>query len=120
MNFDRSRDLEKIYAISKSNGVNEEPATDALMDHGEFDFFLFFRMTLFVFLTIYTALMLLSGIRRLIALLGGEEPQKDLLRLYVSYHLLTIQLAPIRGELIQIACWLAVLLLVWRLHALIA
>ena len=90
------------------------------MSGDEFDLFTFFRMTLFVFLGIYTTLMLLSTIRRAIVLFSGDDPRKELLRLYVSYHFLTIGVAPLRNELIQIAFWLAVLLLVWRLHALIA
>jgi hypothetical protein len=90
------------------------------MVHGEFDLFIFFRMTLFVFVGIYSILMLLSTIRRLIALLAGDDPRKNMLRLYVSYNLLTIRIAPLRGELIQIAFWSAGLLLVWWLHTLIA
>lgn len=90
------------------------------MNGDEFDLFTFFRTTLFVFLTIYAALTLLSASRRTIHLLGGADPRKDLLRLYVSYHLVTIRLAPLRAELIQISLWLVLLLLISRFHALIA
>lgn len=87
------------------------------MNGGEFDLFIFFRMMLFVFLTIYTVLMLLGWVRRLIELFSGDDPRKEMLRLYVSYQLLAIRIAPVRGELIQIVFWLAVLALIWRLHA---
>ena len=85
----------------------------------EFDLFIFFRTTLVIFLTTYAALMLGSVVGRLVSLFGGEDPQKQSLRLYVSYQLLTIRLTPVRGELLQIALWLALLVGIWRLHALI-
>jgi hypothetical protein len=65
----------------------------------EFDLFILFRMTLVVFLTVYSALTLSSGIWRLVTLFSGSDPQKQMLRLYASHQLLTIRLAPVRGEL---------------------
>lgn len=85
----------------------------------EFDLFIFFRAILVVFLTTYTLLMLGGLVRRLIAILSGTDPQKEMLRIYVSYQLLTLRLTPLRGELLQIALWLLLLVGIWRLHALI-
>jgi hypothetical protein len=85
----------------------------------ELDLFAFFRSTLVVFLTIYSLLLLSSGIWRLVGLFRGSDQSKQMLRLYVSYQMLTIRLAPLRGELIQIAFWLALLALLSWLHTLI-
>jgi hypothetical protein len=85
----------------------------------EFDPFIFFRELLVTFLTIYTLLVLTSTIWRLKRLFAGEQPDKQILRLYVSYQMLTIRLAPLRGELLQIGFWLVILLCVWWLHTLI-
>ena len=85
----------------------------------EFDLFIFFRTTLVIFLTTYAALMLGSIVHRLVSLFGGEDPKKQTLRLYVSYQLLAIRLTPVRGELLQIALWLTLLVCIWRLHSLI-
>jgi len=86
---------------------------------GEFSLFEFYRTALFVFLTIYYVLALLSGLARVIRLLSGDDPSKQMFRLYVSYSLLTIRLAPLRGELVQIGGWLAGLIVLWWLHTLI-
>ena len=85
----------------------------------EFDLFIFFRATLFVFLAVYSVLLLGTSVWRLTALFSGSDPTKRMLRLYVSYQLLTIRLKPLRGELAQIAFWLAALACLWWLHTLI-
>ena len=85
----------------------------------EFDLFTFFRTTLFIFLGLYSALLLVSTVWRLRALLSGSDSGKQMLRLYVSYQLLTIRLRPLRGELVQIAFWLTMLGVLWWLHTLI-
>ena len=85
----------------------------------DFDPFILFRALLFVFLTIYTVLMLASTGWRIYDLFTGDDPGKQMLRLYVSYHLLTIRLRPVRDELFQIAGWLLLLLGVWWMHTLI-
>jgi hypothetical protein len=84
-----------------------------------FDLFIFFRTTLLIFATTYSVLMLSSGIWRVVRLFGGENPRKQMLRLYVSYQLVTIRLRPVRGELLQLALLLVMLVCIWRLHALI-
>jgi hypothetical protein len=85
----------------------------------ELDLFIFFRTMLFVFLTVYALLLLISSLWRLWALFAGSDREKQMLRLYISYQLLTIRLKPLRGELVQIAAWLAVLAGLWWLHTLI-
>ena len=75
----------------------------------EFDLFLFFRSTLVVFFTIYSVLLLSSGIWRLAVMFRGSDQTRQMLRLYVSYQLLTIRPKPARGELVQIAFWLLIL-----------
>ncbi|MFQ5807907.1 MAG: hypothetical protein ACE5I3_15790 [Phycisphaerae bacterium] len=85
----------------------------------KFDLFIFFRTTLLVFLTIYSLLLLSSGIWRLGALFAGSDSTRQMLRLYVSYQLLTIRLKPVRSELSQIVFWLLMLACLWWLHTLI-
>jgi len=84
-----------------------------------FDLFIFFRTALFLFLAVYSLLLLGSSIWRLRVLFAGSDPAKRMLRLYVSYQLLTIRLKPLRGELGQIALWSALLACLWWLHTLI-
>ena len=85
----------------------------------EFDLFIFFRTALVIFATVYSVLMFSSGIWRLVDVFGGGDPKKQMLRLYMSYQLLTIRLSPVRGELIQITLWLILLVCIWRAHSLI-
>ena len=86
---------------------------------GDFDVFIFFRTMLVTFLTIYALLTLSSTLWRLKGLFAGEHTDKQMLRLYVSYQMLTIRLEPLRSELLQIGLWLLILLYVWWLHTLI-
>ena len=85
----------------------------------ELDLFTFFRTMLFVFLAVYSVLLLSTSIWRLRGLFSGSDPTKQMLRLYVSYQLVTIRLKPLRGELTQIAFWLVMLSCLWWLHTLI-
>jgi len=85
----------------------------------EFDLFIFFRTMLVTFLTIYALLVLSSTLWRLTRLFSGEQPDKQILRLYMSYQMLTIRLEPVHGELLQIGFWLLILLCLWWLHTLI-
>ncbi len=84
-----------------------------------FDLFAFYRMTLFVFLGTYTVLLTVTSIRRLLAALAGDLEHKQFMRTYLAYLLLTARLEPLRGELAQIAFWLTLLLILWRLHPLV-
>lgn len=85
----------------------------------DIDLFILFRTLLFVFLTIYAVLTLASTIARVWALFAGADSARQVLRLYVSYQLLTIQLKPVRGELAQMAFWAMMLGVLWWLHTLI-
>lgn len=85
----------------------------------EFDLFIFFRTTLVIFLTTYALLVLGSTVWRLKRLFAGDDPSRQMLRLYVSYQMLTIRLAPLRAELVQIGFWSLVLVCVWWLHRLV-
>jgi hypothetical protein len=82
----------------------------------EVDLFILFRTALFVFLTTYAVLVLISLAWRLRELLGGADQRRQTMRLYVSYQLATIRVKPLRGELVQIGFWLAALGILWWLH----
>jgi hypothetical protein len=82
----------------------------------ELDLFILFRTLLFIFLTIYSILLMVSGLWQVRALLRGDDPTHDMLRVYVSYQLLTIRIKPLRGELARIAFWVAMLGVLWWLH----
>ena len=85
----------------------------------DFDLFIFFRTTLVVFLTTYSLLVLGSTVWRLKRLFAGDDASRQMLRLYVSYQMLTVRLTPLRAELAQIGFWLLALVFVWWLHRLI-
>lgn len=80
------------------------------------DPFAVFRNTLFVALAIYTLVTTAMSVARVFVLLRGHDPRRQLLRVYLSYQLLSIRLRPLAGELWQIVLWCAMLLLIWWLH----
>ena len=83
---------------------------------GRMDPFILFRTTLFVFLGIYTLLTMAGTMWQVLRVLRGSDPQKRLLRLYLSYQLVSIRIRPLSGELLQLGAWAALLLAVWWLH----
>jgi hypothetical protein len=83
----------------------------------ELDPFKVFRSTLFLFLAIYGVLTLWSAAWRVRRLLAGTDPGKRLLRTYLAYQVVTVRLRPVGGELLQIGFWLALLVIIWWLHA---
>ncbi len=85
----------------------------------EFDPFAFYRTLLFVFLGIYTVLTMVSAVARVCRLLAGGGTGKRLLRLYLSYQLVSIRLRPFAGELLQIGLLVAMLVVIAWLHALV-
>jgi hypothetical protein len=85
----------------------------------ELDPFNVFRTALFLGVGAYTVLTTLGTIWRVVGLLRGRDPRKRLLRSYLSYQLATVSLRPLAGELAEIACWLAALIGIWRLHDLV-
>ncbi len=80
------------------------------------DPFVLYRSVLFAALAVYTGLTTGIGAWRVAMLLRGDDPQKRLLRLYLSYQLVSVRVRPLMGELWQIALWCLVLLLIWWLH----
>jgi hypothetical protein len=82
----------------------------------ELDLFILFRTLLFIFLTIYSILLMVSGLWQVRVLLRGDDPAQEMLRVYVSYQLLTVRIKPLRGELTRIAFWLLMLGVLWWLH----
>ena len=84
-----------------------------------FDLFYFFRTVLFFFLGTYAVLLTVASLNRVIGLLAGDGCGKEMLRVYVSYQLLSVRLRPLAGELVQIALLVAALALLWWLHSVI-
>lgn len=78
--------------------------------------FYWFRTAVFVGLATYYVLSVAGTIWRVAALLHGDDPRNRLLRLYLSYQLLSFRFRPLTGELLQIGLWSAILLYVWWLH----
>ncbi len=85
----------------------------------ELDAFQVFRTMLFVAVTVYTVIVTVESAVRVAALLAGRDPKRRLLRAYVGYNLVTFRVAPLAGELLQIAFWATILLVFWWLHTLL-
>lgn len=85
----------------------------------DFDPFAFYRTLLFVFLGVYTMLTLVSGTVRLWGLLRGETKAKRLLRLYLSYQLISIRLRVFWRELLQIGVLVGMLVAIAALHRMV-
>lgn len=75
----------------------------------EFDLFELFRTMLFVAVGIYTTLVTLAAFQALSRMLAPVDPQRRLLRRYLTYHLLAIRWHRQRAELLQIGALLAAL-----------
>ena len=86
----------------------------------DLDAFQLFRTLLFIGVTAYTVITTLESAVRTVALLAGRDPQRRLLRAYVGYNLVTFRLSPLTGELLQIAFWTTILLILWWLHTLLS
>ncbi len=85
----------------------------------DLDAFLLFRTLLFIGVTVYTVIATLESLVRTLALLAGRDPKRRLLRAYVGYNLISFRLQPLTGELLQIALWTTILLVLWWLHTLL-
>jgi hypothetical protein len=79
--------------------------------------FYWFRTALFVGLAAYYVLTLAGTVWHVAVLLYGSDPHRRLLRLYLSYQLLSFRLRPLASELLQIVLWSAILVLIWWLHS---
>jgi hypothetical protein len=80
------------------------------------DPFLIYRTTLFIALAAYYVVTTAGGVWRVVALLRGNDPRKRLLRTYLSYQLVSFRFRPLAGELLQIAFWCTILLVIYWLH----
>lgn len=78
--------------------------------------FIVYRQVLFIALAVYYGVTTVVTGWQVAALLRGHEPQKRLLRVYLSYQLLTLRLRPSWRELVQIGGWTVILLVLWWLH----
>ncbi len=83
------------------------------------DPFAVYRTALFVALSAYYLVTTAGAAWQVAVLLRGREPHKSLLRLYLSYQLLSVRLRPLRGELLQIAFWGTMLAVMYWLHELL-
>ncbi len=80
------------------------------------DPFLWYRTALFVVLAGYFVVTGVYTGLRLVALLGGSDPRKRLLRVVISYQLISFRVRPLAGELIQIVVWGTIAGWIWWLH----
>lgn len=81
-----------------------------------YDLFGFYQLLLFVALTFYSALLITSSAIGLVRLVSGSDRQKRLLRTYLAYQLLTVRWRIAADELLQIAAWTLLLVVVWVAH----
>lgn len=80
----------------------------------DFDPLVWFTRAIFLAVTVYYVLWLVVAWRETARLLAGTDPRRRLLRLYVSYCLVTINFQPLRSELVQVGLWtLALILVLW-------
>lgn len=82
----------------------------------ELEPFYVFRTALFVALTAYTIVTMAGTAWHLARVLRGSDPRRRLLRVYLSYQLLSFRLKPLRTELLQIGFWFIVLMAIWYAH----
>jgi hypothetical protein len=82
----------------------------------DFDIFNTFRTAIFVGLTLYYFLATGLMTMRLVRVLSGADPRLSLLRAYLSYHLVTIRIRPLAGELAHLALWTTILAALWWMH----
>jgi hypothetical protein len=80
------------------------------------DPFLIYRTSLFIALAAYYVVTTAGGVWRVVALLRGSDPHRRLLRTYLSYQLVSFRVRPLAGELLQIAFWCTILLVIYWLH----
>lgn len=80
------------------------------------DLFDVYRNALFIALTVYTVVIMAVTMWFGARILVGQDPRKRLLRIYLSYQLLTIRIRPLAGELVAMAVWTLSLLGLWWLH----
>lgn len=80
------------------------------------DLFEFYSAALFAFVTIYYVLVFTVAGWQIARILRGADTHKRLLRTYLSYQLVTVRVAPLASELLQIALWCLILAGIWYLY----
>ncbi|TWT45085.1 hypothetical protein RAS1_15060 [Phycisphaerae bacterium RAS1] len=81
------------------------------------DLFILFRTVIFAVVAAQLFSSITAWSLSLARALRGEDPHRRLLRVYLSYHLVTVRSAPLVRELWQIALCIAFLITLWALHA---
>lgn len=84
---------------------------------GEFDLFIFFRWWLSLVCLIYAGILSIRSLLGWIDYLGQPDRARTMLRHYVIVQLLRLRVRRFRAELLRIAAWSMVLMLLIRAHA---
>lgn len=82
----------------------------------DWDPFLIYQWLLMVLVTVYYAVVMAVAGWQIATVLRGNDPKLRMLRLYLSYQLVTIRLRPLASELLQIGVWSAALAGLWWVH----
>ncbi|GMU81942.1 MAG: hypothetical protein AMXMBFR47_18130 [Planctomycetota bacterium] len=82
----------------------------------DWDPFLIYQWMLMVLVTVYYAVVMAVAGWQIATVLRGSDPKLRMLRLYLSYQLVTIRLRPLASELLQIGVWGAGLAGLWWAH----
>lgn len=86
----------------------------------DWDPFLIYQWALMLLVTIYYTVVTVVAVWQIAVVLRGSDPRRRMLRLYLSYQLVTIRVRPLASELTQIAVWSAALAALWWAHRWIA
>lgn len=82
----------------------------------QLDLFELYSAMLFVFVTIYYILVFSFAGLNVGRVLSGTDKHKQLLRTYISYHLVTLRVGPLMSELLQILLWCFILIGIWYFY----
>ncbi len=82
----------------------------------ELDLFFTFRTAMFVGVAIYSGISLAGTLWFVVSFLRSDGAQMRFVRRYVTYQLASVRIAPLSGELCQIALLLGALGSVWWAH----
>lgn len=82
----------------------------------ELDLFELYSAALFIFVMIYYALVFGFAGWHVARILRGADKHKRLLRTYITYQLVTVRVAPLATELLQILLWCFILTGIWYLY----
>lgn len=82
----------------------------------ELDLFFTFRTAMFVGVAIYSGISLAGTLWFVVSFLRSDDAHMRFVRRYVTYQLASVRIAPLSGELFQIALVLGALGSVWWAH----